>query len=164
MRFDVFLNENKGFKYCFKPLCCKCTQKVVNMWLLLGIWGHRSSPIQTVQGLWHLTTYFSQLYSLYSKEKKKDRDIAPKWWVKSMIKHFYRHKRQTVVFSHVKNETARCWNTYNTNTHLISGCLKDEALKNKTRVKPWPVLIWISFFSLSCFCRLSTISKLALVN
>lgn len=43
--------------------------------------------------------------------------------------YLYRHKRQTVVFSHVKNKTARCWNSYTKNTHVTNGRLKDEALK-----------------------------------
>lgn len=126
----LFWMKIKALNIAFKPLCCKCTQKVVNMWILLGLWGQRSSPIQTVQGLWHLTTCFSQLYSLYSKGKKEKltERLLPKWWVKSMIKHLYRHKRQTVVFSHLKkNKTARCWNPCN--THVTNGGLKHEALK-----------------------------------
>lgn len=51
----------KALNIASKPLCCKRTQEVVNMWVLLGFWRQRSPhhPVQTVQGLWHLTTGFS---------------------------------------------------------------------------------------------------------
>lgn len=77
--------ENKGLRIAFKPICCKCTQKVVNMWILLGLWGQRSSPIQTVQGLWHLTTCFlpTRLCTAKKTKRKTDGGTAPKWWVKA---------------------------------------------------------------------------------
>lgn len=88
-----------------------------------------------VYGTWQLVSPNS---TLCTAKKKKDWETAPKWWVKSMIKHFYRHKRQTVVFSHVKNKTDRCWNPCKTNTHLTNGCLKDEALKGELQYfSPW---------------------------
>lgn len=112
---DILWMKIKALNIAFKPLCCKCTQKVVNMWILLGFWGQRSSPVQTVQGLWHLTTCFSQLYSLYSKETQQ-KGLLQSDELKSMIKHFHRHKRQPVVFSHVRKQnktkqtkTATCW-------------------------------------------------------
>lgn len=62
-----FRRKIKALNIAFKPLCCKSSQKVVNMWLLLGFWGQRSSPVPTVHGLWHFTMSVSPLQSLYSK-------------------------------------------------------------------------------------------------
>ena len=120
----VFLNENKGFKYCFFLKPFYAANVLRRLWILLGWWGQRSSPSQTVQGLWHLTTCFSQLYSLYSEEKKKlvmskkhDKtffiDTKGKLWSSPML----------------KNKTDRCWNPCQTNARLTGGCLEHEALK-----------------------------------
>lgn len=69
MSSDAFLNENKGSNIAFKQLCCKFTQTVVNVPIAWAL-GSKVLPIQTVQGLWHLTTCVSQLNSLYSKKKE----------------------------------------------------------------------------------------------
>lgn len=43
MLSDVFQNENKGFKYCFlNHYAAKVVRWVVNVWLLLGLWGQLS--------------------------------------------------------------------------------------------------------------------------
>lgn len=102
-----FLNENKGFKYCFflshmlqmySEGCGYC------------FWGQRSSPLFKqfkVYGTWQLV--FSQ--TLLSVQQRKIDKLLQSDELKSTIKHYYRHKRQTVVFSHVRKlKTDRCWN------------------------------------------------------
>ena len=168
MLSDVFFwTKIKALRIAFKPLCCKCTQKVVNMGILLGLWGQRSSPIQTVQGLWHLTTCFlpTRLCTAKKTKKKNSWRSGSKVMSKSMIKHLCRQqKRQTVVFSHVwkkqnKKQKDRCWNPDNTNTLMSPmATWKMKPLKNKNKnkqVKCWHVLIQISFWS--CLLRLPSV-------
>lgn len=92
-----------------------------------------------VYGTWQLASPDSILCTAMKHTKKKKKGIAPKWCVKSMIKHFHRHKRQPVVFSHVnkkkkKMKLPHCWNP------LISpmAAWKKKPLKIKIRVKHRP--------------------------
>lgn len=103
------------------------------------------------------------LFSVQQWNAQKKKGIAPKWCVKSMIKHFHRHKRQPVVFSHVKKKKEmklpHCWNP------LISpmAAWKKEALENKNTSETSTFFRNLSQV-VSCFYFLFTIAELALVN
>lgn len=151
--------------------------KVVNVWILLGFLGSGFLPYSNSSRSMALDNLL--LPNLFSVQRRKNKrtdketeTLLLKWWVKSMKKHLCRHERQTVVFSHVKNkkqqktENCRCWNPKNTNA-LISSVAARE-------MKPFKIkhtsenddLFLFEYLSLvdSCFCLLSTTSKLALVN
>lgn len=68
---SFFWMKIKALNIALKPLCCWCSQEAVKMWILLGFWGQRSSPIQTVQGLWHLTTRLPTLLSVQQRKNKQ---------------------------------------------------------------------------------------------
>lgn len=153
----LFWMKIKALNIASKPLCCKCTQKVVNVWILLGFLGSGFLPCSNSSRSMALDNLL--LPNLFSVQKRKkqnkqrDRDAALKWWVKSMKKHLCvdRHKRQTVVFSHVKNKTKK-QNRKTADAEIqrtrMHSSPRDEALPSKTHQwKRWPVLIPVSFSS-----------------
>lgn len=99
----VFLNENKGFKYCFEAIMLQTYSEGCEYVNIAWVLGSKVLPCSNSSRSMALDNLsLPTLLCTAKKKKKTDWETAPKWWVKSMIKHFYRHKRQTVVFSHVK--------------------------------------------------------------
>ncbi len=109
----------KTLNIVFKPLCCKCTQ-AVNMWILLWLWGQRSSSVQTGQGVWHLTSLASPSSALRTAKTT----AAPQWWVKSTITHFYRHKLCSSPCQKLKCQMLK----HNTNSHVTNGWKMKDVL------------------------------------
>lgn len=99
MLSDVFQKENKGLKillsnhYAVKVV--EGCEHVTIAWVL----GSNVLPVPTVHGLWHFTTSFSPLQSLYSKgtnqiyknnsntNKKANCGFPPIDKIKRMLKH-----------------------------------------------------------------------------
>lgn len=148
----------KALNIASKPLCCKRTQEVVNMWVLLGFWRQRSPPPPCSNSSRSMALDNWFLLNLFSVQRRKSPKQNKKV-IKTMAKHFYRHTRQPMV--HLKkiknyNKTARCWNPLSS----LSAAWKRKPLKikmkNMTQVslKIPPAFLY----------RLSTVSKLALVK
>lgn len=77
----------KALKYCLISQYAAqiYSQGCVNVTIAWAL-GLNSAPIQTVQGLWHLTLHVSQLCTVEKCKKTKQKgagwETSPKWWVK----------------------------------------------------------------------------------
>lgn len=101
----MFLNENKGFKILL--LSRYAANVLRRLWICeycLGA-GVKGPPLFKqfkVYGTWQLASPNSTLCTAKKKKKKKKIETLLEVMSKKHDKTFYRHKRQTVVFSHVK--------------------------------------------------------------
>lgn len=120
MLSDVCLRENKGFEVLLdKPVCCTFTPRVVWMWLLLGLWGETAPPIQTVQGLWHLTFHVFQLCTVQKNAKRKKENKRCRMINISQVMICRNIKGKTVALpTRIKNSTKRCWKPNDTNSKV----------------------------------------------
>lgn len=111
-----------------------------------------------VYGTWQLVSPKSFLCTA-KKNPKQNKKV-----IKTMAKHFYRHTRQPMV--HLKkiknyNKTARCWNPLSS----LSAAWNRKPLKIKIKNMTETLTLFKSLLRyLLLFYRLSTVSKLALVN
>lgn len=155
---DVSWVKIKAFNIAFKPLCCKCTQKVVIMWVLLGFWGSKVLPLFKqfkVYGTWQLASPNS--YSLYSEEMKTKTSRRSEAMSKKHDKTFSKTQKATCGLLPCEKSKCRMLKR----PRLTAGCLKDEALKQKSETS---TLFKSLSRVVSCVYLLNTTSKLALVN